>query len=728
MSTAGIDVVFSIAMPAGPYPGLRPFEKDEWAIFFGRERMADAVVDELIAKRLLVVHGDSGSGKSSLIRAGVLPRLEQESARGGIRWRTCAVTPGEAPLWNLAKGLAALRDPSGPRDDDIIEIRRALNFGRNAPAAIAALLSTTANDQVCVLIDQFEELFAHAGLHGPEEALLVSRFLSALHAAPPDGLCAVLTMRSEFLGACARYGDLAEVVNATQYLLPRMRHEDLLRAIREPAGLFDGEVSRELADRLIADAGGGQDHLPLIQHGLMVLSREHAARSPSGTWKLDVEAYTRTGGLRALLSGHADAVMRQAEKALGDRAGRLVEDLFRAITDINAQGQGLRRPQSLAQLVAVTGAGESAVRTVVDAFRAEGVSLLRPYGQEPIESTTLIDISHEALIRGWDRMADIKDGWLAREFRNGLVWRALLVQADSFDRDPSNVLAPATTDEREKWMQRRNAAWAARYGGGWNRVQALLRASIEARDRARAEQREARRREEESRLRDQRLRFFQRGGAVLLLLLVAAIYFWYQAQQDKAEAQQSFESANAAWATSERLRNEWAKQAEQQSAELQRLVNQLKSTTPGGKPAPVDTKTAREISQLAYQISSAAPATRNIGARVYVHITDEKLRAAAAAFERALEGKTLNGAKVVVPGIELVSASPPGSVLRCFQKEDCDEAVSLLQLIEQVLAEPRLKIQDLSGRYSSSKNIRGRHFEIWFAPGPITLRDRQSAS
>ncbi len=721
--------VFSIALPDGPYPGLRPFEKDEWAIFFGRERMADAVVDELIAKRLLVVHGDSGSGKSSLIRAGVLPRLEQESARGGIRWRTCAVTPGESPLWNLAKGLADLRPSSAARDEDVIEIRRALNFGRNAPAAIASLLSTRADDQVCVLVDQFEELFAHAALHGPEEALLVSRFLTALHAAPPDGLCAVVTMRSEFLGACARYDDLAEVVNATQYLLPRMRHEDLLRAIREPAELFDGEIGRELADRLIADAGGGQDQLPLIQHGLMALSRERTARSPSGHWRLDVDAYAKTGGLKALLSEHADAVMLQAERTLGARAGRLVEDLFRAVTDINAQGQGLRRPRTLAQLVAVTGAAEDDVRTVVDAFRAEGVSLLRPYGREPIERTTLIDISHEALIRGWERIADVKDGWLAREFRNGLVWRALLVQADSFERDPSNVLAPATTDEREKWMQRRTAAWAARYGGGWDRVQALMRASIEARDRARADQREARRREEESRLRDQRLRLFQRGGAVLLLLLVATIYFWYQAQQDKAEALQSFESANAAWASSERLRNEWAKQAQQQSEELQRLAEQLKTpTTPGGKPGLVDPKTARDIGRLAYEISSAAPATSNVGARVYLHIADEQFRPAAAAFERALEGTTLNGAKIIVPGIELVSASPPGSVLRCFQKDDCAEAGSLLELIDRVLAEPQLKIQDLSGRYSNSKNIRGRHFEIWFAPGPIRLRDRQSAS
>ena len=90
------DAVFAIHLPARPYPGLRPFEQHEWPIFFGRERMTDEIVDRLLGHRLLVVHGDSGCGKSSLVRAGVLPRLEQESARGGVRWRTCTTLPRAA--------------------------------------------------------------------------------------------------------------------------------------------------------------------------------------------------------------------------------------------------------------------------------------------------------------------------------------------------------------------------------------------------------------------------------------------------------------------------------------------------------------------------------------------------------------------------------------------------------------------------------------------------------
>ena len=89
-------------------------------------------------------------------------------------------------------------------------------------------------------------------------------------------------MRSEFLGVCARFEGLAEAVNQTQYLLPQMERPALLRAIREPAALYDGEVTRELAERLIADAGGGQDQLPLIQHGLMLLWRRKFGRPSPG--------------------------------------------------------------------------------------------------------------------------------------------------------------------------------------------------------------------------------------------------------------------------------------------------------------------------------------------------------------------------------------------------------------------------------------------------------------
>ena len=390
-----LDGIFDVALPPAPYPGLRPFETDEWPIFFGRETMTDEVIGRLIRQHLVVVHGDSGCGKSSLIRAGVLAQLEHEHARSGVTWRTCAMLPREAPLRNLATALAELDAGEGDRSR-VRRIRRLLNRGRGTAAALADLLRRGDDDHICILVDQFEELFAFAGRHGREQAQQIADILVGLQQNPPPGLYAILTMRSEFLGHCARFKGLAEAVNQTQYLLPQMERPALIRAIREPAVLYDGEVSRELAERLVADAGGHQDQLPLIQHGLMLLWRRKSApaaglaeeaspyvhhqyglaeaRAPfryedGPDWRLGLEDY-RGGDLAALLSDHAGQVMAKA--APDPRREKIVEHLFRALTDINAEGNAVRRPQTLAELMAVTRSDEETLTDIIDHFREEG--------------------------------------------------------------------------------------------------------------------------------------------------------------------------------------------------------------------------------------------------------------------------------------------------------------------------------------------------------------------
>jgi len=466
-----------------PYPGLRRFEKHEWPIFFGRETMISVAIERLIDQHLLVVHGDSGCGKSSLIRAGVLPRLEHDNARGGFNWRTVAAEPGDAPLANLARALAGM-DGNHADGEWLTKIRRVLNFGKKAPSALVELLNPKDADCICILVDQFEELFAFSRQHGEAQARLYVDFLIGLLENRVPGLYIILTMRSEFLGSCAQFQGFAEAVNQTQYLLPRMAHSDLVRAIREPALIFNGEISMNLASRLIADAGNSQDKLPLIQHGLMLLHREHAsgAKEDRTAWYLDVEHFQHPHGLKGMLSDHGDEVMNSILRSYpGDsELAYVIELAFRTLTDIDADGNAVRRPQRLAMLSAVTGTDPSLLSKQLSAFRVDGVSFLRPYGEEYLTATEQLDISHEALIRCWLRISDPDNGWLKREFEDGLIWRSLRVQAEAFERDPDNVLSPATVSERIQWLSERNASWAGRYGGEWAQVNALVDASESA--------------------------------------------------------------------------------------------------------------------------------------------------------------------------------------------------------------------------------------------------------
>src|SRR5271167_4064848 len=122
------------ARPEQPYPGLRPFEANEWPILFGRERMIDDVIERLARDRLVVIHGASGSGKSSLVRAGVMPKLARQYLRHGAPWLTCALRPSGGPLWNLAVELARFDG----RADDLARIETIHGLFNRRDASLAS--------------------------------------------------------------------------------------------------------------------------------------------------------------------------------------------------------------------------------------------------------------------------------------------------------------------------------------------------------------------------------------------------------------------------------------------------------------------------------------------------------------------------------------------------------------------------------------------------------------
>jgi hypothetical protein len=692
---------FEFSLPARPYPGLRPFMKHEWPVFFGRERMTDDVISRLMHSRLLVVHGDSGCGKSSLVRAGVQPRLEQQFARGGDVWRTCTATPGDNPLANLAEALASLH----ATNERVHQIHRILNRGRAGAAALAELLAAERGEYVCVLLDQFEELFAHARHHGPEQASILADLLIGVHALAADTrLRFVLTMRSEFLGACAHYEGFAQVVNDTQYLLPRMERADLLRAIQEPAIVFDGEVTPQLAERLISDARGSQDQLPLIQHALMRLHANVAAKTG---WSLTVQQYPETGGLGKLLSDHADAVRDAA--APSPQARKVVAEMFRALTEINADHQAIRRPQTVAQLLAVTGADRATLDPILAAFRIEGVSFLRPYGTEPLAADEIVDISHEALIRCWDDIASDKTGWLAEEFDDGLIWSSLLVQRKAFDGDPEKVLSAATTEARQRWMTSRNAAWAQRYGGEWQRVEELIEASVVAR-----------RQQQKAAAKAARMKYVIGAWVATVLLLALAGYGFYDASNARDQAVLATEDANKRSKQLAVERDTATAKSEELQNGIARLTLELEAIK-AKAGSSVGTDIDRAQATIA-QIKQSNLAT-DVSPRVYIHIVSESQRAAARDLELGIESEKMGDTSVIVPGIQVVELAVKRPTLRCFIAADCKAwGDRLVKLINSQLLSDRVVLQDFSRAYTNTGAIRALHFELYFPPGDIVTR------
>jgi TPR repeat protein len=158
------------------------------------------------------------------------------------------------------------------------------------------------------------------------------------------------------------------------------------------------------------------------------------------------------------------------------------------------------------------------------------VSFLTPYAPAGLDNETMIDVSHEALIRCWNCLAAAPDGWLHREFRDGLVWQSLLSQAEIFEKDPRKVLGPVTTEDRESWFKDRTPAWSERYGGGWSRVEQLITASRSAADRQR-----------------RRDRLMTRTLSIVTAILVAALavagLLWQVAEEQGGQADDILSSA-----------------------------------------------------------------------------------------------------------------------------------------------------------------------------------------
>jgi len=225
---------------------------------------------------------------------GQAPRLARAQTWAGH----VGSTPEKNPFGNLSQALAGSSIGS---QLDPIEFRRALNRGKPGAKAISELLGLSDQNRLCVLIDQFEEVFDQVGDAENDRASLLGEFLVGFKENPPDGLFVLLTMRSDFLGLCSQFIGLAEVMNDAQYLLPRMDADNLLRAVREPAVLFNGGVTERLAERLIVDARSSQDELPLIQHGLSQLWEATVTSRMGGRPILDLDDYKAADSLASML-------------------------------------------------------------------------------------------------------------------------------------------------------------------------------------------------------------------------------------------------------------------------------------------------------------------------------------------------------------------------------------------------------------------------------------------
>ena len=432
----------ALTLSASPYPGLRSFRRDESFLFFGRRDQTVTLLQKLQPTRFLAVVGSSGCGKSSLVRAGLIPSLETGFLTdAGSRWRVAEMRPGSRPLAGLAQSLL---DPAalGAADGDIPESRAFLLATlRRGPLGLVEALRDhplPPRTNLLLLVDQFEEIFRFRRQEDPEqtvrqreEAEAFVALLIATAAQRDAPIYVVLTMRSDFLGDCAVFTGLPEAINESQFLTPRLNREQCRRAIEGPARVFGGDVDPALSNHLLNEMGTDSDQLPLLQHALMRMWNQAKKRSGSDAPNLIQEDYQAVESLSDALSDHADEALAE----LDETQKKAAEVIFRRLTLRDADGRDTRRPARLRDLAASASISDAEAAAIVDIFRREGRSFLMPPAGIPLTPDTVVDISHESLIRQWRRLKGWTEerpngpvsspGWVAEEAESAAQYRRL---------------------------------------------------------------------------------------------------------------------------------------------------------------------------------------------------------------------------------------------------------------------------------------------------------------
>jgi cell division protein FtsL len=431
-----------------PFLGLRPFDSADSRWFYGRDEQIDELLRRLGRARFLAVVGTSGSGKSSLVRAGLVPSLcRGYMPASSARWRVAIMRPGGDPFDSLARALAA-DDILGPDSERPATLRRS---SLGLVAAVRGRLPET--ESLLLVVDQFEEIFRFKkeAQDAEDEADAFIQLLLAASEQAEVKIYVVLTMRSDYLGDCALFRGLPEALNGAQYLVPVMTRSQLGEAIEGPVTSRSVDIAPELLQRLLNDVGHGLeqelDQLPVLQHVLM-RTWQRASGSPA----LELQHYRDAGGMAGALNQHADEIL----SSLSQQQRDIARQMFKCLTEEQSLGRDIRRPTSFGELRAVIGVAAEPLKQVIEKFR--------PFLWAPpladITDQSVIDITHEAIIRQWKLLR----GWAHEEAYGAKFYQRLAFDAGRHARpwDDAELLEALRLKARDNWSE----SWARRYSDG----------------------------------------------------------------------------------------------------------------------------------------------------------------------------------------------------------------------------------------------------------------------
>ena len=501
-----------------PYKGLTYFTEQDAKIFYGREDLSQHIISRLKQQHFLAIVGASGSGKSSLLRAGIVPHLRDQN------WLVHVITPGSRPLEAVASSLG--------RDIDSLDftpkLKKAMLHNSQTLYLLGSKFASRAEvPRLLLVVDQFEEVFTQCQ-NEKTRRMFVENLLMAANEKGP--ITIMIGLRADFYDRCAQYDGLRVLVSQQQELIGAMKQEELVRIIAKPARIGGWKFVEGLVEQILEDAGQEPGRLPLISHAL----RE--------TWErrrgivMTLAGYRAAGGVESAIAKTAENTLNQLEQQ-NEALGSVAKAIFLSLTELGEGAEDTRRVVSRAEL------DENSNSESIDYVMHKLIDARLITAQKG-----QIEVAHEALIRRWPRLR----AWLADNRERLRFERQLTLDAkewEALDKDSGSLYRGAKLQQAIEWSEKNDIhpiGLAARFLGASRQL-----AEQEARDKEAQRSREldhqrALAEEQRKRAEDaeratislKRRRNIAFGlAAIAALLAIAGFFLFGQAQSARTDAE-----------------------------------------------------------------------------------------------------------------------------------------------------------------------------------------------
>lgn len=514
-------------LQVNPYKGLRAFDVADAADFYGREHLVHTLVERLRSgERFLAVVGPSGSGKSSVVKAGLIAALRGAVIADAHNWFIADFVPGTNPIYNLAQALSSISPLTLTNaEEQLISSERGLIW-------LVDIILAGTTGEITLVIDQFEEVFILA------QELERKQLLELLTTAINDTSCrlrVILSLRADFYDRPLLYEGFSQLVqDHTQVVLP-LSAEELESAITSPAKRVGLHVETDLIAAIVSDVREEPGALPLLQYTLTELFEKRANQ------KMTLAAYRASGGVSGALAQRADEVY----ETLSDTQKAIAQQVFLRLVTLGEGMEDTRRRVRHAELQQIIH-DKSDLNAVLDAF---GTARLLTFDVESRTREPLIEVAHEAFIREWRQLRE----WLT-DSRNDIRLQRLLATATAewheSNEDGSYLLRGSRLAQFEEWAQGSSVLLAPAEKNFLEKSIEAQEAEFDARERA---QLERQRLQVQIQARQQQVIFALGFGVVLAIILTVFAFLQANIARSEANANATAQvNAVAAQATSER--------------------------------------------------------------------------------------------------------------------------------------------------------------------------------